>query len=336
MPIIFIPAGVINTRIQPICIRNVLQYLTGCLEKKETIGQTFDIGGTDILDYRRLIELYVKEKGLRKPIFIAPRFISLSPLGYMFSISLVKLALPVPSSIVEPLLKGAINQTIAEDNRIRRIIPLELVSCREAIRRAIQKDSLKVVETRWTDAGEMKPPEWVHAGDAPYAGGTLLQGGFKVTLSASPEDVWPVIGRIGGSNGWYYGDFLWQLRGWMDNLIGGVGLRRGRRHPENLRVGDTLDFWRVLEVYPPKRLILVAEMKLPGEAILDFQVVKAGNGTELSLGTRFRPKGLYGVFYWYILLPFHDILFGGMLREVAKRINRPILEGPTKFKPGPI
>jgi hypothetical protein len=210
------------------------------------------------------------------------------------------------------------------------------MTCREAIRRAIQKDSLQIVETRWTDAGELTPPEWVYSGDAPYAGGTLLQGGFKVVLDAKPVEIWSVISRVGGGNGWYYGNTLWKIRGWMDTLAGGVGLRRGRRHPEQLYVGDALDFWRVLEVSPPNRLILVAEMKLPGEAILDFSVVRLEKGAELRLGTRFRPKGLYGILYWYVLLPFHDILFGGMLREVAKKVAKPVLSGPVRFKPGPI
>ena len=210
------------------------------------------------------------------------------------------------------------------------------MTCREAIKRAIQKDSLRIVETRWTDAGELKPPEWLQKGDAPYAGGTLLKGGFSVTLQALPEEVWPIISGIGGQNGWYYGDFLWQIRGWMDSLAGGVGLRRGRRHPEKLLVGDALDFWRVLKVEPPKRLILVAEMKLPGEAILDFELVNAeANQTEIRLSTRFRIRGFYGQIYWYALLPFHDLLFGGMLRNISTRINRPILKGPEKFKPGP-
>jgi hypothetical protein len=157
-----------------------------------------------------------------------------------------------------------------------------------------------------------------------------------VVLESTPDEIWPVIERIGGSTGWYYGDFLWRIRGWLDTLAGGVGLRRGRRHQEQLLVGDALDFWRVLDVSPPSKLILVAEMKLPGEAILDFEIEPAGKGTELRLGTRFRPQGLYGVLYWYALLPFHDILFGGMLRAVARKVDRPILSGPVKFKPGPI
>jgi hypothetical protein len=336
MPLIIIPPAIIDTRIQPVCIRNVLKYLTVCLEKEETRGQSYDIGGPDILTYREFIELYAKETGLRKPIIIAPRSLPFFDLGRKLSYALVKLVLPVPPSVSGSLLMGAINEVIIREERIRNIIPQELMTCRDAIRRAIQKDSLQIVETRWTDAGELKPPEWVYIGDAPYAGGTLLQGGFKVVLDARPTEIWPVISGVGGSNGWYYGNFLWKIRGWMDTLVGGVGLRRGRRHPEQLYVGDALDFWRVLEVAPPNRLILVAEMKLPGEAMLAFEIVPSKKGSELRLGTRFRPRGLYGILYWYVLLPFHDILFGGMLREVAKKVAKPVLSGPVRFKPGPI
>jgi uncharacterized protein YbjT (DUF2867 family) len=336
LPLIIAPPQVMNTKIQPICIRNLLKYLAECLEKNETIDNSYDIGGPDVLSYRGLLELYAEEKGLRKPVIITPGFLPYSAFGHRLAYSLAKLLIPVPPSVTESLLRGATNEVIVRDDRITKVIPQDLMSCREAIRRAIQKDSLQIVETRWTDAGELKPPEWVQNGDAPYAGGTLLQGGFKALLDSTPEEIWPVIGSLGGNNGWYYGDFLWRIRGWMDTLAGGVGLRRGRRHQEQLLVGDALDFWRVLEVTPPSKLILVAEMKLPGEAILEFEIVPSVRGTELRLGTRFRPSGLYGVLYWYALLPFHDVLFGGMLREVAKKVNKPLLSGPEKFKPGPI
>lgn len=336
LPMIFIPAGVSGTLVQPICIRNVLNYLVGCLEMEETIGQTFDIGGPDVLSYKQLFKIYAEEAGLRKTAFITPDWLPFDT-GHRLSIFLAKLVLPHPPSISEPLLEGARNDVRVSENRIQDFIPQDLISCRAAIRRAIQKDSLKIVETRWTDAGELNPPEWVHAGDAPYAGGTLLQGGFKITLQAEPDIIWPLISRIGGDNGWYYGDFLWKIRGWMDSLAGGVGLRRGRRHPDQLLVGDALDFWRVLKVNPPVKLLLVAEMKLSGEAILDFELKTTDyNKTDLLLGTRFRSRGLYGLLYWYILLPFHDLLFGGMLKAVAKKAGRPILSGPHKFKPGPI
>lgn len=335
LPFMIVPDQIMDTKIQPICIRNVLNYLVGALDCGETINQTFDVGGPDVITYRQLFDIYVSEADIRKPLFLNPP-VRHSELGRKFAIGFAKLILPVPASISEPLLEGVPVPVFVKDDRIKRIIPQELMTCREAIRRAIQKDSLKIVDTRWTDAGALKPPEWMQIGDAPYSGGTLLQGGFKVKLSAAPEEVWDIVKRIGGNTGWYYGDRLWQLRGWMDQLVGGVGLRRGRRHPEDLLVGDALDFWRVLDVKPPHHLILLAEMKLPGEAILEFRIVPTDDGSELRLGTRFRPAGLYGMLYWYILLPFHNLLFGGMLKTIAHLVGHPKIEGPYKYKPGPI
>ena len=335
LPVMIVPREIINTRIQPICIRNVLNYLQFCVQKDETLGRTFDIGGPDIITYKQLFDIYAEEMGLKSPLFIHPP-IRPNKFGEKWGIRLVQFVLPLPPSISKPLLEGCSIEAITKDNSIQEIIPQDLMTCQEAIRRAVQKDSQKIVETKWTDAGELKPPEWMEKGDAQYAGGTLLGGGFKIRLEASPEDVWPVLTRIGGKNGWYYGDFLWKVRGWMDSLVGGVGLRRGRRHPENLFVGDALDFWRVLEVDPPHRLILLAEMKLPGEAIMEFEIQRKGNGLDLRLGTRFRPIGLYGILYWYLFLPFHDLLFGGMLKQIAHRVDRRIVKGPKRFKPGPI
>jgi len=296
MPFFIIPKSVIDTKIQPICIRNVLIYLEKCLEKEETIGQTYDIGGPEILTYRQLFEVYSEQAGLQKPLFIHTCIPSFK-LGKKIAHTIAKLLLPISPGISQPLLDGLGVEIITKEDKIREIIPQDLVRCCSSIDRAIQKDSLKIVETRWTDAG---------------SGGTLLQGGYKITLACEPDEIWFLITRIGGSNGWYYGDTLWQIRGFMDQIAGGVGLRRGRRHPEQLYVGDALDFWRVLDVKPPFKLILLAEMKLPGEALLTFELVPDEKGTELRLGTRFRPTGLYGILYWYSLLPFHNLLFGGL------------------------
>ena len=154
-------------------------------------------------------------------------------------------------------------------------------------------------------------------------------------LQASPEEVWDVISRIGGETGWYFADYLWSLRGWMDTLAGGVGLRRGRRHPKEINAGDALDFWRVLEVEPPHRLLLLAEMKLPGEALLEFRVEQKEDGrTEIQQISRFLPRGLMGMLYWYSLHPIHHPLYRGMLRSIARKVNKPVIEGPVRFVPG--
>ena len=335
IPFFIVPKSVIDTKIQPVCIRNVLTYLEKCLEKKETMGQTYDIGGPEILTYRKLFELYAQWAGLKKPLFIpfpSPSF----DLGTKIAHTVAKALLPLSPGISQPLLEGLGVEIITKEDKIRQIIPQDLIPCFKAIELATRKDSLKIMETRWSDAGELNPPEWMYAGDAVYSGGTLLQGGYKIMLACEPDVIWPFISRIGGANGWYYGDFLWRLRGWMDQMAGGVGLRRGRRHPEHLSVGDALDFWRVLDIKPPHQLILVAEMKLPGEALLDIELIPCSRGTEIRLGTRFRPTGLYGIIYWYMLLPFHNLLFGGMLNELAKRVGKRILKGPEKYRPGPL
>lgn len=335
IPFFVVPRKVIDTKIQPICIRNVLNYLETSFEKEETIGQVYDIGGPEILTYRQLFEIYSEQAGLKKPIFIHSPTLSFR-LGTKIIQTISKFLLPISPGIAEPLLDGLGVEIITKNETIKALIPQDLVPCCSAIDRAIQKDSLKIVDTRWTDAGSLNPPEWMHAGDAAYSGGTLLQGGYKIKLSCTPEDIWYFITRIGGYTGWYYGDVLWQIRGWMDRIVGGVGLRRGRRHPEQLNVGDALDFWRVLDVRPFYKLILLAEMKLPGEALLNFELVPDTFGTELRIGTRFRPTGLYGILYWYSLLPFHNILFKGLLNELATKINKNNLHQPEKYRPGPL
>ena len=173
-------------------------------------------------------------------------------------------------------------------------------------------------------------PEWLDCGDAPYAGGTVLESAHTVVLKATPYRVWYVLTRLGGEEGWMYGNWLWRMRGRLDKLIGGTGLRRGRRHPSELRVGDALDFWRVLVVEENRRLRLLAEMKVPGEALLQFDVEERGpNSTALTLRARFLPKGLWGIVYWKVLAPVHTPLFRGMLAGLARKIGGEILSGPA-------
>jgi hypothetical protein len=215
------------------------------------------------------------------------------------------------------------------------MIPGERLTCREAIRLALGRVKGKRVETSWTDAGSMTPPEWIQSGDAGYAGGTTLTCAHRIRLRSDPEKIWLPISRLGGSNGWYFGDFLWVVRGWMDMLAGGSGIRRGRRHPEDLYEGDALDFWRVLEVDPPNRLVLLAEMKMPGQATLEFRLIgNPGGVSELRQISTFLPRGLYGILYWWVFYPFHVWLFKGMLRSIAERVGGPVVDGPDSFDPG--
>ncbi len=325
LPVMITPRWV-HTPVQPIAVRNVLTYLIGCLEHDETRGQTFDIGGPEVVTYRQLMEIYAEEAHLARRLVIPVPVLTPRLSSYW-----IHLVTPVPASIAQPLAEGLANPVVCLDNRIREIIPQELLDCRQTIRLALQRVEQQRVETCWSDAGALIPPEWAACGDAAYAGGTLLSLGYRIRLKAAPPEAWQAVSRIGGATGWYYGDALWAIRGWIDRLLGGSGLRRGRRHPAELRTGDALDFFRVLELEPGKRLLLLAEMKMPGEATLEFRLTPLPDGaTELAQTARFLPRGLLGLLYWYALDPFHKHIYQGMLRAIAAATGKPITSGPER------
>jgi len=328
LPVMVTPRWVQNP-VQPIAIRNVLGYLKGCLEHDETIGNTFDIGGEDVLTYKRLMEIYAEVAGLRKRWIIPVPVLTPRLSSYW-----IHLLTPVPSHIARPLAEGLRNPVVCQENHIRSIIPQRLQDCRETFRLALGQVKEKCVETCWADAGPITYPEWAQCGDVPYAGGTVMESGYRVALDATPDEVWEPIARIGGRRGWYSSRFLWALRGLIDRLVGGMGLRRGRPDPVLLRPGDPVDFFRVLEVREAKRLSLISEMKLPGEATLEFQLYSLPEGgTELQQLSRFLPKGVGGLVYWYALYPFHQYVFKEMLRGIARSVGNSILEGPDRFAP---
>jgi uncharacterized protein YbjT (DUF2867 family) len=329
LPVMITPRWV-RTPCQPIGIRNVLEYLAGCLEHEETTGETYDIGGTDVITYQRLMSLYAEESGLPPRLIVPVPF--LTP---RLSSAWVHLITPVPASLAGPLIQGLKSPVVCGENRIQSIIPQDLLSCREAIHEALSRTQKSAVETCWTDAGALSIPEWAQCGDAPYAGGTVLECGYRSVIRGRPDTVWQPITRIGGKTGWYFGSFLWVVRGGLDRLLGGAGLRRGRRHPETLRCGDALDFWRVAEVDSPFHLSLLAEMKLPGEAMLDFHIRPLDSErTEIQMLSRFLPKGLFGLVYWYALYPFHQWIFKGMLKRMTRIMGCDVEAGPERFAPG--
>lgn len=329
LPVMVTPRWVTNP-VQPIAIRNVLNYLEGCLEHEETTGGTFDIGGPEVVTYRRLMEVYAEEAGLARrwiiPVpLLTPRLSSLW----------IHLVTPVPAHIARPLTEGLRNPVICQEDRIRSLIPQDLMSCRQTIRLALGRIRNQCVETCWTDAGQPSIPEWIHCGDASYSGGDIMESGYRIVLDAAPQEVWKPIVRIGGATGWYSADALWVLRGAVDRLVGGVGLRRGRRDPDRLLAGDAVDFFRVLEVEEPFHLHLLAEMKFPGEASLEFKLHPMKEGrTELQQLSRYVPKGLSGLLYWYTLYPFHKWVFRGMLKGIANAVGKPVIQGPDRFAPG--
>jgi uncharacterized protein YbjT (DUF2867 family) len=329
LPVIFAPDQ-IYTRCQPICIRNVLEYLVGCLDNEDTIGQTYDIGGPDLLSYTELINIYCKQAGLKPRPIITISFLSLRMASYLAS-----LITPVPETLVSALMEGLQNEVVCSENQIRELIPQNLITCEEAIRRALEKVDQQIVDTYYHDAGNSIPPEWADKSETSYSGGQIVEASYQIHIQASCQQVWEPIKHIGGKTGWYFGGSLWWLRGIVDKLVGGVGLQRGRRHPEDIAVGDSLDCWRVLDVKPPNRLLLLAEMRLPGEAILEFYLSQiSSHETELTMNARFLAKGLTGMGYWYAIYPFHDYVFKGMLQNIASACQAPVSYGPEKINPG--
>ena len=327
LPIMVTPRW-IDTPCQPIAIRNVLNYLVGCLRCPQTIGGTFDIGQTEATTYRRLMETYAEEAGLSRRWILAIPVLTPRLSSYW-----IHLVTPVPSSLARPLAEGLANPVICRERRIRELIPQDLLDSRQAIHLALERLRTDKVATSWTDAGPLPPVEWNSPGDPHWAGGTVFEDARRMVLAATPEEVWPALARIGGRTGWYYADWLWRLRGWFDRLVGGVGLSRGRRELSEIHPGDALDFWRVEEVAPARRLLLAAEMKLPGKAVLEFTLHEKGEGrTELRQTARFLPRGLWGILYWYAVVPFHNLVFNGMLQGIARHIGSAPVAGPERIR----
>ena len=303
LPVMVTPRWV-KTRSQPIAVDNVLHYLVACLQTPATADRTLDIGGPDVVTYLELMRVMAEERGLRRRLVIPVPVLSpkLSSLW-------IHLVTPVSHRVARPLAEGLRNEVICRDDEAARLMPQRLASVREAVRRALENLRTGAVETVWTAAGPMP-------GDPDFAGGNVFTDRWRVEIEADPETVFRAVCRIGGGNGWYAGDWLWRLRGWMDRLLGGPGLRRGRRDPEEVRFGEALDFWRVTDVQAPERLALRAEMKLPGEAQLRFDVhpsEERSDVCELVQTARFIPRGLFGLVYWYAVLPLHGYVFRGML-----------------------
>ncbi len=328
LPFMITPTWV-NTRAQPIPIRNVLGYLAGCLENEETAGLTLDIGGPDILSYSELFALYAEVAGVPKRRIIATPF--LSPRLSSFWVSLIT---PVPMTLIRSLIEGLRNEVVCRDHTIRKLVPQELLSCREAIRRALEKTEHQKVETCLFDVGSACMPEWAGDTDPDYAGGTRFEMGYRARLQGDPKKVWETVERIGGKQGWYYGDPLWRLRGFIDRLLAGPGMSRGRPQGDDTpRVGDALDFWRVLVSDEGRRLLLGAEMRLPGEALLEFKLeTHWENAVDLTMTAKFLPRGLAGILYWYAMYPFHLILFGNMIENISRQAGTHLYEPPHRVK----
>ena len=324
LPIMVTPKWV-TTDCQPVAIADVLHWLVRCLEVPETAGKTLEIGGPDVMPYRELMRVMAEELGLRRRIIL-----SVPVLTPRLSSLWINLVTPVSYRIARPLAEGLKNRVVVTNDATQRLMPHQALGVREAIHRAKVKIDQHAVETHWSVAGPIP-------GDPVWAGGTVFTDKRVVDIEADPASVYAAVCRIGGGNGWYAGDVLWQLRGWMDKLVGGPGLRRGRRHPEMVEFGEALDFWRVVGIDRDRSLSLRAEMKLPGEAQLDFTIEEIDAKSEppltrLFMLARFRPSGLFGLLYWYAVVPLHELVFGGMLRGIqktAEAMHRSIVLGSS-------
>ena len=311
IPVMICPRWVF-TRVQPIAINDILSYLTSALEAPESSGKVIEIGGADVITYGDMMMGYAKERGLKRILVPVP---VLTP---SLSSYWVHWMTPVPASITRPLILGLRNEVIVRENSAEEIFPdISPVNYASAVRSALKSLDMGEVETRWTDALVSSQ------GDDNPTAMTIQEGMIIVRrqeeIKATPEDVYASFTGLGGDTGWLYFDWAWKLLGIIDRLIGGVGFRRGRRDPDELRVGDTVDFWRVETIEPGVMMRLRAEMKLPGNAWLQFEAHPHENTDSLLVLTAFfAPKGLFGLLYWYGLYPFQSIVFSGLLRKLKE------------------
>jgi uncharacterized protein YbjT (DUF2867 family) len=325
----------VSTRIQPIAVRDVLRYLVGCATLPAGVSRRFDVGGPDILTYAEMMHRYAAVAGLRRRALVPVPLLTpgLSSLW-------VGLVTPVPAALARPLVESLRNEVVCSEHDIAAYIPDPpdgLASLDRAIELALRHTSDGDVSTRWSSAGTPGAPSDPLPSDPSWAGGSLYVDRRARVVDAEPAALWRVIEGIGGETGWYSFRAGWALRGLLDRLVGGVGLRRGRRDPRRLLVGDALDFWRVEAITPGSLLRLRAEMKLPGLAWLELSVRRdAGGRTVYGQRAIFRPRGLAGHAYWWSIAPFHGIVFGGMLRNIAAAAERSAGSGPAVPAPADV
>jgi len=300
----------VRSMCQPIAIRDVLTVLVGILDRPGDTDEIIEIGGPDVLSYQGMMQTYAQVAGLRKRLIVPVPILSpgLSSLW-------VGLVTPLPSGVARPLVSSLKHDVVVRNgSKISEFVESPIPFA-QAVELALARYQNGEVETRWTDA-ESSPALPIPS-DPNWAGGSVLVNRQTISTEAAPEDVFWAVSRIGGQVGYYTFNWAWAVRGWFDTILGGIGLRRGRRHPEILHEGESVDFWRVSVVDPPRRLLLRAEMKLPGEAFLEWVINQDGVETTLIQTAYFAPRGLFGRMYWYTLVPFHAAIFGPMARKIT-------------------
>ncbi len=312
LPVMITPRW-LNTRIQPIAVRNVLAFLTGVLLRKETFGKSYDIAGPDVLTYKQMLLQFAEVRGLRRYIYTIPVMTPRLSSYWLYFVTSTSYKLAVH------LVNSMKVEVVAKQNDLGNILGIEPLPYKAAVALAFQKIEQNNVASSWKDAliSSSNDPFILQQISVPVHG--CFVDKRSAIIDGDTEQVVANIWAIGGNRGWYYGNWLWAIRGYLDKLFGGVGLRRGRTNNTDIHAGDTLDFWRVLIANrEQKRLLLYAEMKLPGEAWLEFQISMENNKPVLIQTATFRPKGLLGRFYWYSVLPFHHFIFNGMLTRIIR------------------
>ncbi len=310
LPVMVTPSWV-TTRVQPISIRDVLTYLVETLNVPQSAGLTLEIGGADVLTYEETMQRYARAAGLRRRLILRVPVLSLG-----LSARWVGLVTPLSNAVAAQLIDSLKHEVIVKDDTASRLFTFQPIGYDEAVRRAIDRTRGDDVPTRWT-RGTWQPADPMPS-DPSHAFGTVLTDRREVKSSAKPIDVARAFMQVGGTTGYYSIDWAWRVRGLIDSLFGGVGLRRGRRNPKTVSVGEPLDFWRVVRVDPDRSLELKAEMRMPGEAWLTWDVEPDREGSRLVQTAWFTPRGLVGRIYWYLLLPFHALIFPRMARGIVR------------------
>lgn len=321
LPLMICPRWV-YTRTQPIAIADILRYLVSCLNRPGTAGKSIDLGGPEVLTYRDMMLTVARVLGLKRLLIQVP---VLTPRLSSYWVNLVT---PIQTQVARALIESLRHETVCENDLAATHFDIEPMDFESSVRRALARIREHNVETRWTgaasrmsEAGTIDPSH-------------LRTDERTIEVQAAPQTVFRTVAAIGGDTGWYYGNWLWWLRGFIDQQFGGVGLRRGRRHPVEISVGDALDFWRVEEYIPGKKLLLRAEMKVWGQAWLEFAVQPIDqNLTRLTQTARYYPRGLIGLAYWYGVFPIHALVFQGMIRAMGQAAERAAAAGETSTAP---
>lgn len=315
LPVMVTPSWV-RTRCQPIAIRDVLHYLARIIDDTDTVDRVLDIAGPDVVTYAEMMQTFAEVAGLPRRLIVPVPVLSPG-----LSSRWVGLVTPLPAGVARPLIDSLRHEVVQRDHEIDLLVPHDPLPFRTAIELALRRTRAEAVDTRWSDAG-FTPADSI-PGDPEWSGGATFTDHQTVDTTAAPAALYEAFARIGGANGYYVADWAWWIRGFADKVIGGPGLRRGRRHPVDLRAGESLDFWRVVRSDHGEQLVLQAEMKVPGKAWLTWRIEPA-DGDDPAATVRlhqiafFAPKGLFGRAYWFAMYPFHWLIFQRMAHAIVR------------------